>query len=249
MKWGHSTANWPTRHVPSRGQAKVPGRENRLLPVGSLRVSSGGNRKKEAETLLRMGDGYRDIGEPDVNDPFRKPGETDLTSAMEVYEQARTLSHATQDTPVEARALVLLGEAGLARTQQQKTLSCWQQAIHLYRANGDKQALADLLSRAAELYYETGEKQKALENFAEERPLREELRDQKGAGKALAGIGRVHLGIGDGRKALEFFQRAWPDLESAKDSAEQAAVQRYIGLTYWRCGSRNRKPNRVRPVP
>ena len=118
-----------------------------------------------------------------------------LRQAIQKWQEARLLYRAVGDRRVEAITLTGIGRVYDALGEKQKALDFYNQALPIYRAVGDSEALrrnrggeAITLNNIGGVYDDLGEKQKALDYYNQALPLIRAVGDPSGEATILDNI-------------------------------------------------------------
>ena len=118
-----------------------------------------------------------------------------LRQAIQKWQEARLLYRAVGDRRVEAFTLTGIGRVYDALGEKQKALDFYNQALPIYRAVGDSEALrrnrggeATTLNNIGGVYSDLGEKQKALDYYNQALPLIRAVGDPSGEATILDNI-------------------------------------------------------------
>ncbi|WP_193199140.1 CHAT domain-containing protein [Nostoc sp. MG11] len=152
--------------------------------------------------------------------------------AIQIFQQALTISRELKDQKREAIALVGLGFNYNALGEKQKALDYFNQSLPLYRAVGDRSGEALTLNNIGGVYDTLGEKQKALDIYNQALPLRRAVGDRFGEATTLNNIGRVYDDLGEKQKALDIYNQALPLRRAVGDRSGEANTLNNIGKLY-----------------
>lgn len=181
--------------------------------------------RDEADTLNRIGDTYRLIGEP------RK--------ALEYCEQALRLSKRGGDRPGEARSLNALAYLLITIGEYQKAPGYAKRALLLSRALGDIRIEAQALSNLGDVYYANDPRQ-SLEYHQKALARWRDARDRRGEAQALLSAGYTYFDLSEIRQALDSCKQALLLSRSVKDVRGEALTLTALGHFYNRLGERQK---------
>ena len=225
-----------------------------------------GDRRREAQTLARIGDVYELFGE------FR--------AAITFYDEALVIDRSTGDRRSQAETLNKIGYVLISLGDNQKALKYCNDALQLSQAPRDKRNEALALNNLGEIHNWSGEVQKALEFYrralviwtdlgdsagmaqtetylgftfsdlgqmpiafdAYERALSlwGSVSDRRGEGTTLTAIGRLYSRMGESQKALSYFEKALQLMQPIGDPIGEARIHNGIAYIYDRLGDKQR---------
>jgi tetratricopeptide (TPR) repeat protein len=149
------------------------------------------------------------------------------------------LSITPTDADVQSWLAVILNNIGLvydALGDKQKALACYEEALPIRRAVGDKSGEAAALTNIGMVYYATGEMQKALAYLQEALPIYRAVGDKSGEAGTLNNIGLVYYATSEMQKALAYFEQALPIYRAVGDKSGEATTLNNIGGVYLATG-------------
>jgi CHAT domain-containing protein/Tfp pilus assembly protein PilF len=181
----------------------------------------------EAFTLHMLGFSYERLNEQQ--------------KAVEFYTQAlstwRTLKNHQEN---EANTFYNLGGLYSFLGRVPEAVKCFQEAIELRRALGNKNSLAFALNNLGQAYSNVGEFQAALKSFQEALQLRVEVGDIEGEARTLSNISGVYFGMGEFQEALNYCQQALPLRRATGNRTGEALTLANIGSNYRELGEPQR---------
>ena len=160
-----------------------------------------GNHTFEAMILNNMGTTYRGLG--------------DLDSALKCHEQALPILHDV-GLPNEATALQNIGHVYRDKGELQKAIDYYQQALNIYRARGNRRAIAQDLADTGEASLLLGQTGQALENWGHALPLAHASGDRILEASVLTGMARAHIQEGKLEEAQTALDSALAMTESLR---------------------------------
>jgi CHAT domain-containing protein len=177
-----------------------------------------GDRKREAETLIKIGEVYYFLGEPQ--------------KALEKFNQALPMCREVGDHKDEAITLGNIGAVYASLGEMQKALEKYNEALPILRAIGDRRQEAITLNNIGSVYRLLGEMQKALEKLNESLPIIREVGDRRGEAVTLNSVGTVYQSLGEMQKALEKYNESLPISRAIGDRRGEAYTLGNIGAVY-----------------
>lgn len=135
---------------------------------------------------------------------------------------------AAQQLATEAEQLYVKGTAESRLLAIEK----YQEARALFRASGDKQQEADVLSNIGAVYQSLGDKQKAIEFFNQALPLRRAAGDRRGEAVTLNNFGVAYRSLGEMQKALEYYNQSLSLIRTLGDRENEASTLNNLGAVY-----------------
>ena len=207
-----------------------------------------GERKKEAATLLALGQTAAAL-----SDPIRATAWADEAAALARAEGDRALETAALDgaaaalfaqgfnekardkfeavlgawrelghVPGEAVALADLAVVDQALWDHQRAVDGYQEAIELFHVLGDRKREARTLSNLALAHHFFGDDEKAIELLHQVLPLRREFADRRGEAIVLTNLGLAYAALADTGKALDYYKAALPIFREIGDRGQEA---------------------------
>jgi tetratricopeptide (TPR) repeat protein len=169
-----------------------------------------------------------------------------LQQAIQKWQEALSLYRVVNDKKNEANTLFWIGLVYDDLGEKQKALDFYNQALPIYRAVGDSEALrrnrrgeATTLNNIGGVYNALGEKQKALDFYNQALPILRAVgdsealrRNRRGEAITLNNIGGVYNALGEKQKALDFYNQALPILRAVGDRGGEATTLNNIGRVY-----------------
>lgn len=133
---------------------------------------------------------------------------------------------------LEGRYLSNLGTAYSGMGEFEKATNCFQSALTLARAHGDKLSegnvhgnLGNLLAKASKLHA-------AIEHYHECLRILYELNDGRGAGNTLNNLGNVYVNLGETQLAIEYYEIALSVAREINDRRSEAIALSNLGTEY-----------------
>lgn len=136
------------------------------------------------------------------------------TTAQQVYQQAKQLY---DQKTVAAR---------------QQALQKFEQALDLYRRDGDRSSQAAVLTYIGKIHSDFGEKQTAQDYYQKALSIYQQIGNKSGEGTALNNIGKIYSELGERQKALDYYHQALPLRRLVKDTRGEAITLNNIGVIY-----------------
>ncbi len=113
----------------------------------------------------------------------------------------------------------------------------WQQALEVYKQNGDEKGVANMLSNQGAVYFAQGDDVKAFELYLESLKISEKIGDTLRILTSLNNIGGVYLNKpATYKKALEYFQRSYNLSRAINDQYTIGTSSVNLGETYYKMG-------------
>ncbi|MFH1320572.1 MAG: tetratricopeptide repeat protein [Bacteroidota bacterium] len=144
------------------------------------------------------------------------------------------LQTAKQDT-VKVNILLILGEQ-FYRSQPDKALDYWGQALVLAQEIDYKKGIAATFNNIGFIYQHQGQPEKALEYYLKSLKIKEDLGDQKGLAYSLNNIGMIYQLRGLNDKALKYFFKCLKEARAIGHNHLIATSLNNIGLLYHHLG-------------
>ncbi|MEG4045317.1 tetratricopeptide repeat protein [Microcoleus sp. Pol17_C1] len=121
-----------------------------------------------------------------------------------------------------------------------KALVRYEEALKLFRAEGDRWSEAFTLYSIGLVCSDLGEKQKALEYFSQSLTLSRAQGEPLFESTTLSKIGRLYLQLGEKQKALEYFNQSLSVSRARGDRNGEAMILRRIGEAYSELGEKQK---------
>lgn len=177
------------------------------------------NRKLQAATAILEGRQLEAQGNTEA-----------LREALKKYHQALTLFTSINDQPSIAAVLGYIGTVHHLLGERQKALDAFQQQLHLWRVETDRQAeVAETLHNIGMVYSSLGMAPKAVEFFEEALPLRRAAGDRTRLASTLDNLGLAYIYAGDMQKASDYSNQALTLFRELNDRAGLANTLNNIG--------------------
>lgn len=113
----------------------------------------------------------------------------------------------------------------------------WQQALEVYKQNGDEKGVANMLSNQGAVYFAQGDDAKAFELYLESLKISEKTGDTLRILTSLNNIGGVYLNKpATYQKALEYFQRSYKLSRAINDQYTIGTSSVNLGEAYYKMG-------------
>ena len=113
----------------------------------------------------------------------------------------------------------------------------WQQALEVYKQNGDEKGVANMLSNQGAVYFAQGDDAKAFELYLESLKISEKIGDTLRILTSLNNIGGVYLNkTATYQKALEYFQRSYKLSRAINDQYTIGTSSVNLGEAYYKMG-------------
>jgi tetratricopeptide (TPR) repeat protein len=216
------------------------------------------DRKRIANILKKLGDLYRNTGQPqkglkylqealalhrqlddkqgeasdlsDIGLIYRELGE--MNKALKYIRDALQLSRQVKDKLEESNQLGNLGIIYSEFGQQHEALKYQQEALTLDRQMGNKYGEAADLGNIGLIYRMLGQPDRAREFFQEALELDRQLGFKKEEASDLGNIGLIYIDLGQTQKALMYLQEAWELHRQVGYKQGEAKILGNIGLVY-----------------
>ncbi|HEX8650273.1 MAG TPA: CHAT domain-containing tetratricopeptide repeat protein [Pyrinomonadaceae bacterium] len=179
------------------------------------------DRKKEARTLLRLGQAQNALG--------------DSADAIESFNRAVPLFRAEHDLAGEADTLNDSGIAYDRTGDKKKAVELLNQALPLFRQVGDKRGEGAALNNLGGIYWETGDLDKALDFYNQALPLTRLTRsteDLQAEASVLGNIGEAYRSMGEYQQAFDYYQQSLGPTRAVKDYEGEAYIMDNMGSLY-----------------
>jgi CHAT domain-containing protein/uncharacterized protein HemY len=225
--------------------------------------NSAGEVKKEAITLVFIGQIYSQLGENQTTLDYYnqslllsreyedKEGEATILAsigrvysdigeqqtALNYYNQALALSQQERFKTVEAITLEAIGDVYLlALGEWQTALNYYNQALPLIREVGDTAKEAFILVRMGKISHDLREMQTALDYYNQALALISEVADKTQEAITLSAIGRFYSDIEDKQTALKYSHQALLLWRELRNREHEAISLNDIGVIYYDLG-------------
>jgi len=136
-----------------------------------------------------------------------------------------------QPEPEQATTIYLvLGDASISLGKQQQALEYYQQALSIFREEGDRYGESTALTNIGLVYDNLGKQQQALEYYQQALSIKREV--GAGGGTTLTHIGGIYAAQGKQQQALEYYQQALSISREEGDRQEEGNTLTYIGSVH-----------------
>ena len=152
-------------------------------------------------------------------------------SALDHYQAAYALDKGDR-LKQSGNDLNNMGVAYLALSQPAKAIDFFQQALPLYRQEGNTDGQASILTNLGNAYNALSQPAKAIDFSQQALPLYRQEGNTDGEAKDLMNLGNVYLALSQPAKAIDFFQQALPLFVKAGDKHRQANDLGNLGNAY-----------------
>jgi len=112
------------------------------------------------------------------------------------------------------------------------SIKAYEEALELYRMNGDQTGEATTLNNIGLVYEGLGEKGKALDYYNQALLLRQVLGNRDFEAETLGNIASVLHDLGESHRALEYYSKALQLWQGTRDRGGQAGTLNNLGLLY-----------------
>ncbi|MCF4970138.1 hypothetical protein CV014_25025 [Nostoc sp. CMAA1605] len=143
---------------------------------------------------------------------------------------AQTVEKTTTAQQVYQQAKQLYDQKTVAARQQ--ALQKFEQALDLYRRDGDRSSQAAVLTYIGKIHSDFGEKQTAQDYYQKALSIYQQIGNKSGEGTALNNIGKIYSELGERQKALDYYHQALPLRRLVKDTRGEAITLNNIGVIY-----------------
>jgi tetratricopeptide (TPR) repeat protein len=185
------------------------------LECGVIAARQLGDRHNEGGFLGSLGVSYRDLGQ--------------VERAIEIYEQALTITREIGDRKGEGHRLSNLGIAYFDLGQGERAVEYHEQALAIAREIGDRRDEGVVLGNLGVAYYSLAQVERAAEYHEQGLAIAREIRDRKGEGHHLSNLGIAYFDLGQEERAAEYVDQA---LAIARETGNRRAE----GLRAWNLG-------------
>jgi CHAT domain-containing protein len=124
--------------------------------------------------------------------------------------------------------------------EYEQALECFDQALRLTRAAGDRAGEAAALTAIGVVYATLGEFQRALEYYNQALPIARAVGDRHTEAATLTRIGWIHWASGQPQQALKNYDQALSIHQAAGDRAGEAELLSHIAAVYATSGEYQR---------
>ncbi len=132
----------------------------------------------------------------------------------------------------KADQLLKEGQTLLINAVSQQALIQFQQALQLYRQEGNRLGEANALSGIGDVYYNLGEYPLALKAYGQAWELYQRLGDRKGGATVLNNIGAIYDAQRQYPEALKFYEQALKLRREARDLAGEGITLNNLAGVY-----------------
>ncbi len=153
-------------------------------------------------------------------------------SALHVAERALKLAGSLHNQVAVASCYTILASIWDEKTQNEKAISYYQQALDIYQHCGDKANAAKALYDLGIMYHTAGNYSRSMEFLTRALPYYEEKGDKEMASQVMSVIGKVYKDIGRLPEALDYQTRAQKLSEETGDQGWMSREAISLGLLY-----------------
>ncbi|NEP11680.1 MAG: CHAT domain-containing protein [Symploca sp. SIO2C1] len=155
-----------------------------------------------------------------------------LTLAIESWQQALSLYQQLQDQQKEALVTELLGLAHQALGDYNQAIAYYQQHLTLARIIKNREYEANALGNLGNSYRVLGKYSQSLDYHQQSLAIRVELQDRKGEGQVLANIGNVQAILGNDQQAIELHLKSLAIAKSVGNLRGSAISLNSLGVLF-----------------
>jgi len=152
-----------------------------------------------------------------------------LEMGINAVREVRKGSDDAEWVGIEATLLRRYGIVWSDLGENHKALGLYEQALSLWRANGDKKGESSALMGIGNVWSDLGDKHKALAFYEQSLPLARTVGDKYGEARTLGNIGNVWSALGDNHKALDFYEQSLILARAIGDKIVEANALNNIG--------------------
>jgi CHAT domain-containing protein len=113
-----------------------------------------------------------------------------------------------------------------------KALKCYNQALPIYQAAGERKGEGQTLINIGNLHYGLGEARKALDYYLRALPILRAARDRTGEAITINNIGSAYFDLGEKQKALAYYLKALSIFRDLGYRVGEAGTLSHIGEAY-----------------
>lgn len=211
------------------------GQEEKAIELLNQALSLCGSetmRSREAEVLNNRGRAYNNLGR-------RDEALEDLNRAMSIWHEidqtgegappARRSSGIGGARSAEASTLDNLGRTYNDMGQGKRAVEYFDQALALWRAEGEQNGEALSLNNEGRAFADLGEKEKALDAYSRALALWRATGNRQGEGSTLNNLGRLYRDLGQNQAALDYFNQSLPIWREVENRNGEALALNDIG--------------------
>ena len=132
------------------------------------------------------------------------------------------------------------GEQLVESKQFDEALSCYQEALQLYRKLGDEAEIASTLITIGNVFQGLEHYDQALSSYQEALAISEQINNQVSQASALGGLGETYLSLGDYQQAIDYLQPALTIQQQIDDAKGEALLLANLGNSYQSLGQYTR---------
>jgi tetratricopeptide (TPR) repeat protein len=135
-----------------------------------------------------------------------------------------------------ATSLSRIAAVAFEKTDNDRALALWREALGLYRASGRRSEEAATLYSLGILFDRKGSRDSAMTNLRTALQIQQSLGENANAAVTLVGIGAVFSRTGVPDSALAYYKMALPIQRASEDRLNEAKTLHNIGVVYGRTG-------------
>ncbi len=144
------------------------------------------------------------------------------------------------DADLKRQSVGNLGQALAATGNNQRALSCYEQALASARERKNRQAEGAWLGNLGNCYSDLGDTRRAIEFHQQALAIARDIGDKRGEGQDLGNLGNCYGALGDTRRAIEFYQQALVIARDLGDKRGEGADLGNLGTCYRALGDTHR---------
>lgn len=152
--------------------------------------------------------------------------------AIELQEQALTISRGSGNRPGESSALLSLGRAYADLGETQRTIELYEHALAISRDLEDRRRESNALGSLGSAYADLGETRHAIELYEQALIISRELGDRRGESSDFNSLGLAYATLGETQRAIELHQQALNLDRDLGDRQGEAASLGNLGRVY-----------------
>ncbi|WP_081431317.1 HEAT repeat domain-containing protein [Moorena bouillonii] len=124
------------------------------------------------------------------------------------------------------------GEQLLESKRFDEALSCYQEALQLYRKLGDQAEIASTLTTIGNVFQGLEHYDQALSSYQEAVAISEQINNQVSQASALGVLGETYLSLGDYQQAIDYLEQAFIIVHKIGDAKGEALLLANLGNSY-----------------
>ena len=164
----------------------------------------------------------------------------DRKKAIELYNEAITLSRSIDDGIGEVNSLINMGKATQHMGDYPKALELSQRARLVVRELGDRRKEGTVLNNLCLTHQSTGAYKEAFDACNQALSITRDINDRWGEANALTNLGNIYYSVGDYQKAIDLYAQGNEIYKELGNQRGQAIALNNMGWLYTTLGNNQR---------